>query len=1263
MPDPLPNDPFSDREFSSATGNSSTASSPAPHSVAGDAVTSAQSSQPSSADGLSSPAADGLSSPSAPQRIIKIRRDYNTWVADETLEDYALRYTPKTMRKWSPFRVANTAFGAVSFLAMEAIGASIALNYGFSNAFVAICVVSLIIFLTSLPISYYAARYGVDMDLLTRGAGFGYIGSTLTSLIYSSFTFIFFAIEAAIMALALELFTGLPLYLGYLVSSLVIIPLVLRGITLINKLQAWTQPVWLFLLILPYAAVLYQKPGIIQDTLNFSGKFGQAPEFNVLMFGAACTVMFALVAQVGEQVDYLRFLPEKTPQNKAQWYGALLSAGPGWIVFGMFKIFGGILLAVLALQHFVPLDKAADPTQLYLIAYQYVFDNAQLAIAMTALFVVISQIKINVTNAYAGSLAWSNFFARITHSHPGRVVWLVFNVLIAVLLMELGVFHALEQVLGLYANIAIAWIAALVADLVINKPLGLSPKGIEFRRAYLYDINPVGVGAMIMGSVLAITAHTGVFGELAQALASFIALLTSFICVPLIAWLTKSRYYIARQPTVFFQSMQRCCICEKKYEKEDVAYCPAYRDSICSLCCSLDARCHDLCKPDARLSSQLLAIAQKILPTRWSAHVNTRLSYYLLLVLILSLLLGASLGLVYVQEILVLQDFNSDSKTSLALIFIKVFSILFLMICVASWWLVLTYESRRVAQEESNRQTTLLMQEIDAHRITDQQLQQAQQVAERANQAKSRYVTGISHELRTPLNSILGYSQLIARDTDLSAQSQNALHIISRSGAHLISLIDGLLDLARIETGKLTLNPTEINLPEFLRDITGLFSPQAADKGIEFVCEFSPKLPRYIRSDKKRLDQILINIVGNAVKFTQQGKVIFRVSYRYQTATFEIEDSGCGITPEDLPNIFNPFERGANTPANANAVAGTGLGLTIAKLLTDLLGGEINVRSQVGRGSTFQIRLFLPEVHSPKPMQLKVIHQITGYEGTRRKILLVDNEELDRQLLWQFLQPLGFELQQADSGLACLRIVPEFQPDLIIMDLTMPQLGGWETARILRQNQLSLAPILIVSANAEEQGKSNEAEIERDDFIVKPVDLLRLLQRIGQRLQLRWIQATPVHQKSESQKPGIQKPASQIADAAVEQSQSKLGTLSPANSLIKSNLVESSQTFAALTNKTPHHKTGHSTISPDEEGDQDNSLNEPTRCRNPLDASEREALLQLINMGYMRGILNKLDAIEKNHPADVAALARLRTYANQFKFDALKHCLQQEDWP
>src|SRR6058998_2795653 len=164
-------------------------------------------------------------SPEAPQRVIKIRRDYNGWVARETMEDYALRFTPRSFRKWSEWRVANTAFGAASFLVLEAVGATLLVEYGFVNAFWAIVVTGLIIFLAGLPISRYAARHGVDMDLLTRGAGFGYIGSTVTSLIYASFTFIFFALEAAIMAYALDLALGIPAHWGYLLCALVVIPL------------------------------------------------------------------------------------------------------------------------------------------------------------------------------------------------------------------------------------------------------------------------------------------------------------------------------------------------------------------------------------------------------------------------------------------------------------------------------------------------------------------------------------------------------------------------------------------------------------------------------------------------------------------------------------------------------------------------------------------------------------------------------------------------------------------------------------------------------------------------------------------------------------------------------------------------------------------------------------------------------------------------------------------------------------------------------
>ncbi|MFP6860675.1 purine-cytosine permease family protein, partial [Pseudomonas sp.] len=400
--------------------------------------------------------------PTGTQRIVKIRRDYNSWVADETMEDYALRFTPKSFRKWSELRIANTALGAVSFLALEAIGGALALSYGFTNTLWAVLAVALVIFLTGLPISYYAARYGVDMDLLTRGAGFGYIGSTITSLIYASFTFLFFALEAAIMALALELYFNIPLALAYVICSVIVIPLVAYGITLINRLQMWSQPLWLFLLLLPYVFVIGKNPEAFSDWTTFAGREGEGGAFNLLYFGAACTVGLALVTQIGEQVDYLRFLPEKTRRNRKRWWAALLMAGPGWIIPGALKMLAGAFLAFLALQHEIPMDRAAEPTQMYLVAFNYVFSSPEWALAAMVLFVIVSQIKINLTNAYAGSLAWSNFFARVTHSHPGRVVWLVFNVAIALMLMELGVFQAIEEVLGLYANIAIAWIGAVV---------------------------------------------------------------------------------------------------------------------------------------------------------------------------------------------------------------------------------------------------------------------------------------------------------------------------------------------------------------------------------------------------------------------------------------------------------------------------------------------------------------------------------------------------------------------------------------------------------------------------------------------------------------------------------------------------------------------------------------------------------------------------------------------------------------------------------
>ncbi len=533
-------------------------------------------------------------------RITRSRRDYNAWVANETLEDYALRYAPPSFRKWSPFIVANTAIGGISFLALEAIGGSLEINYGSANAIGGILVAGVIIFLTGIPISYYAAKYNIDMDLLTRGAGFGYIGSTITSLIYASFTFIFFALEAAIMSQALELYFHLPLAIGYIICSIIIIPLVVFGITLIAQLQLWTQPIWITLMILPYIFVLSKEPESWSNWLNFAGNSPSGAAFDPLLFGSAASVSFSLIAQIGEQVDYLRFMPNQTEKNRFQWWSAVIIAGPGWIILGAAKQLGGSFLAALVVSQGINITKANEPIQMYLSGFQAMFVDPSVVLAIATFFVIISQIKINVTNAYAGSLAWSNFFSRLTHAHPGRVIWLVFNIGIALLLMEFGLFETLAKVLAFYANGAIAWIGALVADLVINKPLGLSPPYIEFKRGHLYQVNPVGFGSMLIAFSVSLLAFFGFMGEVAQAFSPFIALSLAFILVPIIAIITKSKYYLARPPIQFSNfsktSLINCCICEYKYAQEDMTYCPVYDGPICSLCCSLDARCHDRCK-------------------------------------------------------------------------------------------------------------------------------------------------------------------------------------------------------------------------------------------------------------------------------------------------------------------------------------------------------------------------------------------------------------------------------------------------------------------------------------------------------------------------------------------------------------------------------------------------------------------------------------------------------------------------------------------
>jgi signal transduction histidine kinase/CheY-like chemotaxis protein len=1039
----------------------------------------------------------------ARQRIFRVRRSYNQWVNNQTLEDYALRFTATRSRKWSLARVANTALGAISFLALEAIGAAITISYGFDNASIAILTVGLMIFLAGIPICYYAAKYGVDIDLLTRGAGFGYIGSTATSLIYASFTFIFFALEAAIMAMALKLLFSIPLSIGYIICSIVVIPLVTHGITFISRFQLWTQPIWVLLQITPFIFILFSDTSSITDWQQFQGiDNNHKGEISLIYFGAATAVLFSLVAQIGEQVDFLRFLPEQNTNNRFRWWVAMLTAGPGWVIIGILKIFAGSLLAYIAFSSGYSPQEAIDPTNMYMVAFQHITNNPNSALIISGIFVILSQLKINVTNAYAGSIAWSNFFSRLTHSHPGRVVWLVFNVIIALLLMEIGVYQAFEQTLGAYAIVAVGWVSTLVADLVINKPLKISPQHIEFRRGYLFDINPVGVGSMLVSSAIGTVCYLGLFGEDIKAIAHFATIVTAFILTPAIAIATKGKFYLAR--TDFYNASDNndieCCICQNQFEKSDIALCPAYDGPICSLCCSLDARCQDSCKDSQRVSEYLISFLSSYLPNNIPS-LNGRLIRVSLLVILISGIIGSLLALSYINA----KTDNQVIDLHLYNLLWTVFPILIIVSGVISWLFILAHESRHVAQEESQRQNNLLVKEITAHEKTDKELQRAKEHAEAANNAKSRYLTGISHELRTPLNAILGYAQLLEIDNEIDSTRRSKISVIRRSGEHLADLIEGLLDISKIEAGRLHIHRDQVRISALLDQIVYMFHLQAQEKGLKFIYQCINSLPEFVTTDEKRLRQILINLLSNAIKFTEKGEVSLSIKYRNQVAEIQVKDTGVGIPEDERERIFKPFER-VKRPG-VPPTQGTGLGLTITQLLTEIMGGEIQFTNNEEGGTTFTVWLMLSDVISPDN-ELAPRKKIYGYRGQKQTIMVVDDDPAHRGLISDILTPLGFVVLEAHSGEACLSMFDEVEPALFLMDISMPDKSGWKVSKLLRERGYK-KPIIIASANANESDQTKLHPNIVNDYIIKPIKVDALLDKLGSWLSIEWIYKAP----------------------------------------------------------------------------------------------------------------------------------------------------------
>jgi purine-cytosine permease-like protein len=529
-----------------------------------------------------------------------VEADLDTMTATkETLEDYTLRFAPRSYRKWSTRVVGISALGGIAYLADFAIGANIGIAYGTTNALWGILIFAIVIMATGFPVAYYSARYNIDLDLVTRGSGFGYYGSVVTNVIFATFTFIFFALEGSIMAQGLKLGLGIPLWLGYATSTIIIFPLVIYGMKVLSTLQVWTTPLWLILMVAPFVYLVVSHPESVSSFFAYQGEKG-VHGFDIGSTLLAAGVCLSLIAQIAEQNDYLRFMPPKTPQNKRSWWTWMFLAGPGWVIFGAIKQIVGLFLAVYLIANIADgAGIANQPVHQFLEIYKNFLPN-WLALTLAVCLVVISQIKINVTNAYSGSLAWTNSFTRVTKTYPGRLWFLGFNLLIALILMEANMFDFLNTILGFYANCGMAWVVAVASDIVFNKfLLKLSPMKPEFRRGMLYNFNPVGFGSMLIAAGVSVLAFFGGLGPALTPYSPLVAIGLALVLPPILAIATKGKYYLRRTDDGIDLPMYdefgnpsgehlKCHVCHHDYERPDMMKCETHDAHVCSLCLSTD---------------------------------------------------------------------------------------------------------------------------------------------------------------------------------------------------------------------------------------------------------------------------------------------------------------------------------------------------------------------------------------------------------------------------------------------------------------------------------------------------------------------------------------------------------------------------------------------------------------------------------------------------------------------------------------------------